>query len=103
MGIFDKTGILFDRWFNKDNFGELTAGIEKFNLQQRQNRFKVIQFMFTAQRKFKMSYIFKPPTVFNLEKKQFFGKNLGKTYLIDMVNSKKDLNVGFLYGLSNIY
>jgi hypothetical protein len=93
-GIFDKNIFLSDPWFNKDNFKELTTELDKFNLQDRSNKMKVLQFIFTTQKSFKFSYIYRPPTIENLEKYQFQKNYQGLTYLFDLINSKVDLNIG---------
>ena len=93
-GIIDKNLILFDPWFNKDNFKDLTSELDKFNLKDKSNSFKVHQFFCTPKKSFKFEYFFKPTTIKNLEKYEFQKKYQGLTYLINLINSKINLNIG---------
>ena len=93
-GIFDKSFFLFDPWFEKDNFKDLTSEIDKFNFQEKKNRLKVYQFFFKSKKKFKFEYIFRTPTIENLKKYQFKKKYQGLMYLINLINSKINLNIG---------
>jgi hypothetical protein len=105
-GIFNKGLFVVDPWFNKDNFKELTAELDKFNLIDRKNRMKVNQLVFTTQKKFKMGYLFNPPTIYNLEKQEFHKKYKGLNYLMNLINSQSSLNIGnhiFLSPLHKTY
>lgn len=94
IGIFEKNRLVLSYWFNKDNFEDLRAELDKYNKMKIKHKFKVHQMVFTAQSKFHLKYVFKPPTILRLEKSQF-SKNYQMTnYIIELLNSNLELNIG---------
>lgn len=93
-GIFDKARVLLDKWFHSDSFDALTAELDKFSLQDRSSRLRVLQFFFTTNKRFKLSYILSPPTIHNLERDQFQRGYRGLNYLLDQLAAGKPLNIG---------
>lgn len=94
IGIFEKNRLLLDVWFNKDNFEDLKSELDKYNLVSIQHKFKVHQMVFTPQRNFHLKYVFKPPTIQRLEKSEFAKNYQMVDYIINILNSNLELNIG---------
>lgn len=93
-GIFDKERYLRDYWFGKDNAKDLLAEMDKSFLSTEKRLFRVSQYIFSPSKKFSLSYLVKPPTILELEKKQFLKNNLIMEHLMHLIQNGLDLNVG---------
>lgn len=93
-GIFDKERYVRDFWFEKDNAKELLAEMDCSFLSCEKRLFRVSHYIFTPSKKFNLSFLIKPPTILELEKKQFLKDHLVARHLVQIIRSQVDLNVG---------
>lgn len=93
-GIFDKERYIKDYWFNKNNAKDLLKEMDKSFLFHERRVFRVSHYVFTPQKKFDLSYLINPPTILELEKKQFLKGHQIMEHLIYTIQQGLDLNVG---------
>jgi hypothetical protein len=93
-GIFDKERYIKDYWFNKDNAKELLKEMDRSFLNKENRVFRVSHYVFTPQKKFDLKYLINPPTIFELEKKQFLKHHQIMEHLVYTIEQGLDLNIG---------
>lgn len=92
-GIFEKEKFVLDCWFNRDNAEQLIQDMdESFHTINRRG-FRVSHYVFSPQKKFKLNYLIKPPTIKLLEKRQFLKDNRMMSHIVDNVTNGRDINV----------
>lgn len=82
----------FHQTTSKDLINQMNSSFTSLNKQ----KFRVSYFIFAAEKNFKLSYIFKIPTIFKLENENFLKGNKIMSYLIDCIHKSKDINIGTL-------
>lgn len=93
-GIFDKEKFLLDNWFNRDSATKLLQDMDESFHKVNRRGFRVSHYVFSPQKKFKLGYLFKPPTIKSLEKNEFLEDHRVMSHIIEAVNNGRDINIG---------
>ena len=93
-GIFDKDKFILDCWFNRDNATKLIADMDESYHNINRRGLRVSHYVFSPQKKFKLGYIFKPPTIKLLEKTEFLKNHRLMSHIVESIKNGRDINVG---------
>lgn len=93
-GIFDKEKFILDCWFNRDSAKKLIEDMEQSFHTINRKGLRVSHYVLSPQKKFKIGYLIKPPTIKSLEKSEFLKDNRIMTHIVDAITNGRDINVG---------
>jgi hypothetical protein len=95
-GIYEKEKFILDCWFNRDKAAKLINDMdESFHTINRRG-LRVSHYVFSPQKKFKINYLLKPPTIKFLEKTQFLKDNIMMSHIVENIYNGRDINVSKL-------
>lgn len=93
-GIFLRNRFAKECNYYKNNSTELIETMEKCLKTIDKKRLRVSYYLFSAKKKFQLSYLLQLPTVEKLEKEQFIKKNIMMSHLIECIHNSEDINIG---------
>jgi hypothetical protein len=96
LGIFDKEKFILDNWFNRDTSSKLLKDMDQSFHNVNRRGFRVSHYVLSPQKKFKLGYIFKPPTIKKLEKSEFLKDHKVMSHIIESINNGRDINISGL-------
>ena len=92
-GIFDKDKFILDNWFNRDSCSKLLNDMDQSFHNINRRGFRVSHYVLSPQKKFKLGYIFKPPTIKLLEKNEFLKDHKVMSHIIEGIKNGRDINI----------
>jgi hypothetical protein len=93
-GIFCNEDLLVDKKFRSDNISILLQKMESSFHKVNRKKLRVNQYIFSIQKKLRLKYLFKPPTINKLECNEFLGDNKAMSHIVKSIYQEKDINIG---------
>ena len=96
-GIFCNDDLMKDQKIISDNITILLQNMESSFSRVNRKKLRVNQYIFSIQKKLRLKYLFKPPTINKLETNEFLEDNKAMTHIIKSIYENQDVNIGKLF------
>lgn len=93
-GFFNNKSFIREYVIKTDKSSVLIEAMEESYNDLEYRQFRVNYYCFSAVKKFKLGYFFKPPTIYLLDKKQFHKDHGVLTHLVECIDQNFDVNIG---------
>lgn len=93
-GLFCRDKYLRDHNFKCDDITDLLKSMNQSFQKVDRARLRVNQYIFSIQKKLKLKYLFKPPTIYKLEASEFQENCRAMNHIVESIVEEKDVNIG---------
>lgn len=94
QGIHSKSLFLRENLHHSDNAHELFKKINDSFETKDPKRLHMTPYVFSVQKKLRLEYLWKPPTICKLEENEFLKENKAMNHIIGAIVDKQDVNIG---------